>query len=338
MAPTFEYRPISEMEIRLLWITNTRDGDVLECRLQHFWLESKPQYTALSYVWGDPDDTVRLLLEDCDFHVTRNLHEALLQVRRWRKDPRFDYRDCFQAQGPWLLWIDAICIDQKNMAERLREIPRMKDIYSSAVTVLGWLGLPPPDIDELRIAAVFRKAAQIWLKTSQNERFDLIMKPEHPVRNEVSVNFEGFTKDFFTIIGLPWFSRVWIIQECAAARDDPILALGRVFTQFDCIRCLFSLYAYRHEWLIQPPNSGLGQISEIRVWYQDPELIHRILDNQEVPTGLDTSGSGCITNFARRLNIVLKTAALGHFSSTAPHDMLYGVLSMASEGIRTLPL
>jgi hypothetical protein len=83
MASTFQYRPLLEAEIRLLWIAKRREGDVLECRLQHFQLDTKPQYTALSYVWGNPDDTVGLTLEGCDFYVTRNLHEALLQVHSW---------------------------------------------------------------------------------------------------------------------------------------------------------------------------------------------------------------------------------------------------------------
>jgi len=81
-----------------MWITNTREGDVLECRLQHFWLESKPRYTAISYVWGDANDTILLSLEGCDFYVTRNLHEALLQVRRWRNQPNLDHSNVFQAQ------------------------------------------------------------------------------------------------------------------------------------------------------------------------------------------------------------------------------------------------
>jgi hypothetical protein len=322
-----------------MWITNTREGDVLQCRLQHFWLESKPRYTAISYVWGDANDTVRLSLEGCDFYVTRNLHEALLQVRRWRNQPNLDYSAISRAQGPWLLWADAICIDQKNMAERLREISRMKDIFSSATTVLGWLGLPPLDIDELRVATVFGKAIEIVQKTTQDERLDLIMRPEHPVKNEVSVDFEGFTKAFFAIIALSWFSRVWIIQECAVAQYDPILALGRVFMPFDCLRSLYSLYAYRHEWLLHLDHRGfcIAPISEIRNWYHDPKLHHSILDSQVVPEDLDTSDSGCITNFARRLNIVLNEAAIAPFSSTVPHDMIYGVLSMASQGLRRLP-
>lgn len=42
--------------------------------------------------------------------------------------------------------------------------------------------------------------------------------------------------------------------------------LGQVLIPFDCLRCLYSLYEYRHEWFTQPDPSaiGIGQISEIR--------------------------------------------------------------------------
>jgi hypothetical protein len=54
----------------------------------------------------------------------------------------------------------------------------------------------------------------------------------------------------------------------------------------------------------------IGQISEIRTWYHSPGRVHRILDNHVVPEDLSNSDSGCITNFARRQNIVPKSAAL----------------------------
>ncbi|KAH9206182.1 hypothetical protein DL95DRAFT_488349 [Leptodontidium sp. 2 PMI_412] len=223
------------------------------------------------------------------------------------------------------------------MAERLREIPRMKNIYSSANQVLGWLGPYPPDLPERRVAAVFDKAMEITLKTSQEERFDLVMRQQHPIQCEVSENFEEFTNDFFAIIALPWFSRVWIIQEAAAACNDPILALGRLFVPFDCLRCMYSLYAYRMEWWVRPNDTGLGPISEIRVWLQDPERGHRLFDNPVAPEDLEALEAGSMMNFARRLNLVLKMAARATFYSTVPHDMIYSVLSMTAAKLAKIP-
>ncbi len=38
------------------------------------------------------------------------------------------------------LWIDAVCIDQGNAAEKAAQIPLMGEVYSRAARVVGWLG------------------------------------------------------------------------------------------------------------------------------------------------------------------------------------------------------
>jgi hypothetical protein len=94
---------------------------VLECQLQHFWLKLKPQYTAILYVWGDANDTFQLSLECCDLYITRNLHEVLLQVLKWRNQPASALRNVFRSQGPWrsrLMQSTYIFIDlERNTAE-----------------------------------------------------------------------------------------------------------------------------------------------------------------------------------------------------------------------------
>lgn len=38
------------------------------------------------------------------------------------------------------LWIDALSIDQINVAERTHQVQQMSQIYSNAVGVFAWLG------------------------------------------------------------------------------------------------------------------------------------------------------------------------------------------------------
>ena len=49
--------------------------------------------------------------------------------------------------GTFTIWIDAICIDQKDDRDKERQIPLMGDIYSRATTVYIWLGEGSPDTD-----------------------------------------------------------------------------------------------------------------------------------------------------------------------------------------------
>ena len=60
--------------------------------------------------------------------VTGNLFRALSRFRR-------------SAQS-LLLWVDAICINQKDNIEKLHQIDLMRDVYSSADQVVMWLGEP----------------------------------------------------------------------------------------------------------------------------------------------------------------------------------------------------
>ena len=89
-------------------------------------LHENVEYEALSYVWGDPNVTRPISCGSTQLNVTVNLFAALLAVR--------------SCSYPRLLWVDAICIDQKNIKERDQQVRIMGDIYSQAKQVLIWLG------------------------------------------------------------------------------------------------------------------------------------------------------------------------------------------------------
>jgi hypothetical protein len=67
-----------------------------------------------------------LYLDGKKFLITNNLHSALLALRD------------FSASR--YLWIDAICINQTDVGEKNREVPRMMQIYQAADIVVVWLG------------------------------------------------------------------------------------------------------------------------------------------------------------------------------------------------------
>ncbi|RDW82327.1 hypothetical protein BP6252_03439 [Coleophoma cylindrospora] len=129
---SFRYQPldISKRQIRIVTLQpkvpylNTRCD--ISCKLRTVSLGDKPKYEALSYVWGDPTKTRTILLDRVRFNVTENLYLALLRLR----DP-FKSRD---------LWIDSICINQKDPDERSRQVKLMGCIYEGASEGLLWVG------------------------------------------------------------------------------------------------------------------------------------------------------------------------------------------------------
>jgi hypothetical protein len=98
----------------------------IECSLKHVSFKNTIPYEALSWVWGDPQPRASISLDNGSLPITCSLEQALRHLR--------------SATGTRTLWVDAICIDQRNIAERNRQVVLMKNIYSTCTTDLVWLG------------------------------------------------------------------------------------------------------------------------------------------------------------------------------------------------------
>src|SRR5271155_4455834 len=122
--------------IRLLRLEPRGDhNDPLRVNLVTFALETSPKHEALSYVWGDPDRTEPIECNGEPFKVTENLFSALSHLH---------YRDRIR-----LLWVDAVCINQKDNSEKSHQVSIMGSIYRRAERVLIWLG---PAADQSDVA------------------------------------------------------------------------------------------------------------------------------------------------------------------------------------------
>jgi hypothetical protein len=112
--------------IRLLTLKPGAGEDPVQCELSVEHIDDLPPFEALSYAWGDPEQRTPIIVTGEPFRVTVNLATALRCLR---------YPD-----RPRLLWVDALCIDQRNIFEVNDQIQYMVDIYASATGILAWLG------------------------------------------------------------------------------------------------------------------------------------------------------------------------------------------------------
>lgn len=89
--------------IRLIRILKGDKGPI-ECEMLETHLNNveKHPYEALSYVWGNSVPPYKIWVNGFPLAVTRNLFEALSNLRQPGEDRLF--------------WIDAICIDQHHLA------------------------------------------------------------------------------------------------------------------------------------------------------------------------------------------------------------------------------
>ncbi|KAK1834092.1 heterokaryon incompatibility protein-domain-containing protein [Podospora conica] len=191
--PVFTYEPLDQLHdcTRLIEIERARlhGGEPVRCRVNQVRFSDRPQYHALSYMWGDETKKHLILVNRRRFEVTSNLLDALQFLR----DSNF--------QGS--LWIDAICINQSDIKEKNRQIRIMPHIYFRATTVLVWLGaytrsqVLEGDLQEDRISS---------------SRF--AGSPEFG-RSESPPNVEVATFGFLAKSG--YWNRLWIVQELGKA-------------------------------------------------------------------------------------------------------------------------
>ncbi|KAJ3539807.1 hypothetical protein NM208_g5342 [Fusarium decemcellulare] len=127
---------ISGSQIRLLTILSTTPE--ISCRLEVAESGNKVPFNALSYVWGDPTVTEAILVNGHKIQVTTNLVSAL----RYAPQHLSESKHATSKK----LWVDAICINQKDITEKNHQVSLMKDIYSQSGVVLCWLGLPSQPI------------------------------------------------------------------------------------------------------------------------------------------------------------------------------------------------
>ena len=103
-------------EIRLLTLCPGNFEQDIQCKLRIVSLDQHPNYVALSYCWGDPNDRATISLNEQDHPVTSSLATALRYVRRNDEEV--------------ILWNDATCINQKDRVEKGSQIMLMGQIYA----------------------------------------------------------------------------------------------------------------------------------------------------------------------------------------------------------------
>lgn len=106
MASIYNEAPIdlAKDAIRLVRLIHGAEGQPIRCLLFQTYLSEADgvPYEALSYVWGGRKAMEMIWINSCQFSVTKNLYNALENLRRPTEDR--------------VLWVDAICIDQGNHA------------------------------------------------------------------------------------------------------------------------------------------------------------------------------------------------------------------------------
>jgi hypothetical protein len=196
ITPKFRYKSLdSPGSIRILLLHPAPASsakiccDLIDTTISACDQDLSEHYVALSYVWGSTDDLQNIFLEGHQFKITRNLNEALHNLREEKRAIR--------------LWADAICINQQDDNECNQQVSLMGQIYSLARHTIIYLGHSTPSID-----AVF----QYLVESAKNISFEEAECREAPKDFQLQLVARE-------LLDRAWFTRIWVFQELVLSRD-----------------------------------------------------------------------------------------------------------------------
>ncbi|KAF2030552.1 HET-domain-containing protein, partial [Setomelanomma holmii] len=97
---------------------------VIECEMFDSFI-GEQDFVAGSYVWGPPEPTHPIIVNDALVHVRQNLFDFLRASRR--------------PLQKRVIWIGALCINQNDNDEKSHQVQAMDHIYRQATAVYSWL-------------------------------------------------------------------------------------------------------------------------------------------------------------------------------------------------------
>ncbi|KAH7071040.1 heterokaryon incompatibility protein-domain-containing protein [Paraphoma chrysanthemicola] len=164
-------------------------------------LAEKPDFDAVSYVWGTAPASVIIQCNDAPLRITPTAYEMLQHLRLYRPN----------LNRP--LWIDAICINQQDLEEKSHQVQQMSKVYSNATTVITWLGLLNSYIwvfmeDFPRVMDL----ARAWIPTYVTDD-PMWRGADWPGRDD------DFWVGLYYLLDNDWFRRLWTYQEFILAQN-----------------------------------------------------------------------------------------------------------------------
>ncbi|XXH02661.1 hypothetical protein Hte_009043 [Hypoxylon texense] len=168
-------RALAPDEFRLLCIDIAPDKESpIHVTLETYSDGNYPEYETVSYTWGGEDGDSRL-------------RRPIFVGPYWDVLPQTE--NCWQllrfvrpARGVRLIWIDVVCINQRNLEERAAQVAKMGEIYRQCTKVIAYLG---PDVAPMLDN---RFPHRRGLHTMDRESLEPVLRQRY-------------------------FSRIWVIQE-----------------------------------------------------------------------------------------------------------------------------
>jgi hypothetical protein len=332
------YGPLNHAknEIRVITIKPGRWDDDISCSLKVISLDGllRTRYDTLSYTWGNSENTRTIRVDQQNIIVSTNLFMGLRAVRR-----------TFTTAT---IWADALCINQKDDREKSNQVTLMGRIYKQGRQT--WISLgcpdekwadrswsPAPHVPEKARMLTFLVRG-VWrlgwhhlvLRRSCKSRLGVnhvsdaarivgATSPEHNFNNP-GQEHQKIAMSMLTWLAChDYWSRVWIVQEIALSRNDPICIFGKHQVPLLSLDTVFS------DWLT-------GNILAFEGW--------EAVWTAEIGKGVDRAQEICLLRdeflstwklrFTGSMGLLRALQFASYRRASIAHDHVYGLRSLLS--------
>ncbi|KAF2846100.1 HET-domain-containing protein [Plenodomus tracheiphilus IPT5] len=328
----YRHQPIARDQVRLLYIA----PGALEDDLHASFMVVDDQrlgdhdhlYVALSYNWGDHEETDSILLHDnprclpTELPIKSKGFQSIADASRARKltikpnlsDALRHFRD---TKLPVAIWVDALCINQLNTEEKEHQLLKMVQIYRKAYNVNIWLGSDDPSHPVSDVAMRFVR--------------DIINPDKHHALLCDAQYIKSWAS-LFELLRWSWFSRRWVIQEIALARRATVHC-GRYACQWSDFQVAISIF--RQYFAILKPrlishfeNEAFkeGTYYDESVFEIEPLGANLLV---EVTSKIFRIKKDGILESTKSLEMLV--CSLSSFDTTDPRDTVYAFRNIAKE-------
>jgi Heterokaryon incompatibility protein (HET) len=224
--------------------------------------------------------------------ITENLFQALRRLR------------CTDRAR--IFWIDAVCINQNDIAKRNQQVPLMKSIFSKARGVVVWLGEEvDTDCHAFDIIRMFEESPtpdETGKSASKGLRYlQSLPLPEEGSRSKWD--------SLYSILHRQWYNRIWVIQEVVMAREIRIICGEQTCSWAALIGMATAIMQGGfHVWMSGVEMSSLVNMAALR---------RRMKERGGQPNARDSI-----------VDLIYATRFCG---CTNPHDRLYALLGLLSK-------
>lgn len=295
-------------EIRLLVLEGPDSRKFLRCRTEQVNLSAKPAYTAISYTW---DGSEKLWYGNYDSSPKPVLIDGVLTgitqagIDEVESDKVANILNLMWLQGRTTIWIDRICINQDDAAEKNTQLQQMGDIYNKALRVVTVLGAPNQDTDMALTPANWDSQSPFWKKNKRSLFRALAIT---------------FMKDYWR--------RAWILQELTLAQNS-LLCCGNKTLDFTCLTDYHRVFIENIDLMM-----SLGNLWPSTVWI----TIQESRESSRRGVNVRPFDPTILRKSVVNQPFLQVLAASRQFSKCAdPRDLLFARLPLASDAAELLP-